>query len=463
MTNNESLYAILDEAWLMRGWNNAEFVLVNWHTNEMIYLADERERFVALSCDAAHNFASALYFPLHRTILQRFIENGFARVCDEGSAALHPAQQYRKAACPIVRSVLWSVTNHCNFRCRHCYMEAPKHAYRETTRDEMFAILDTLDAANVPDISFTGGEPFMRPDIWEVMRRMYEKRINLSELFTNASLINNRLLDRIEQIGYKPCFKVSFDCVGAHNYMRGVPTAEEDTLRGIRTLTERGYQVVIISSVDSVVLSHIPETLDVLIDLGIDSWWISPPVEAGVWKGSSSKSTVSETVNALKNLVRLWADRDRPIDLLLWYFGVFKRKGSNHLHQGNGRLFTADGYECLASKYYPYIAPDGKLLPCGSYIGTEIARDMPNILDSSFAKAWSDPVLRHCCDLKKNEVLLHNAQCAGCEHFPDCGSGCRIAAFLESGEYLAREKAKCAVFRGGYYKDFIRYTEELTR
>lgn len=462
MINSEFCYAIINEDWVLRGWKGFEYALVNYRTGEMIFLPEE-ERFVINSCDGKHNFASALYLPLHRTILQKYIDLGIVRTCDKDSAQLDPAQQYRFAPCPVTKSVLWSLTNNCNFKCKHCYMEAPKRTYRETTTEELFSILDMLEQANVNDISFTGGEPFLRPEIMELLRRMRKKRINITEIFSNASLITDSLLDEIEKIGYKPVFKVSFDCVGTHNYMRGVPNAEEDTLRGIKTLINRGYKVIIISSVDTVVLPHIPKTLDTLIDLGVESWWIAPPIEVGNWKSNNSKSTVRETVEALKNLTKLWVEKGRPIDLLLWYFGLFKRKGSETLHQGNGRLFTSDGYECLASKYYPYISPDGRLMPCGSYIGTDLAKDMPCILDSSYIDAWSDPKLRYYCDLKKEEILSYSLQCKNCKHFPDCGSGCRIASFIESGNYFNREMTKCAVFKGGYFDEFIAYVEELVR
>lgn len=460
MINNEYSYAVLNDDWLLRGWQSVEYALVNWRNGEIMFIPEE-ERFVIESCDGKHNFASALFLPTQRALLQKYVDLGIVEINDDDSKELDPAQKYRYAACPVTKSVLWSLTNNCNFKCKHCYMEAPKHTYRETTTQEMFDILDMLEEANIFDISFTGGEPFLCPEIMELLRRMRKKHINITEIFSNASLITDNLLDEIEEIGYKPIFKVSFDGVGTHNYMRGVPNAEEDTIRGIKTLIRRGYKVVIISSVDSVVLPHIPQTLDTLVDLGIDSWWIAPPVEVGNWKNNNSKSSVQEIVDALKNLIDLWVKKDRPINLLLWFFGAFNKKGSEMLHMGNGRLFTADGYECLASKYYPYISPDGRLMPCGSYIGTEVAKDMPSILNSSYIEAWTDSKLRYYCDLKKKEVLSHSLQCNDCEHFADCGSGCRIASLIESGDYFSREKTKCAVFKGGYYDKFIAYVEEL--
>ncbi|MBO4697701.1 MAG: radical SAM protein [Lachnospiraceae bacterium] len=460
MENNGSLYAVLNDDWVLRGWSNLECALVNWHTNEMEYLPPD-ERHVLKSCDGRHDFHSALFLPVHHVLLEKYTERGIVRQCREGECTIHPAQAYRRADCPVTKSVLWSLTNNCNFRCRHCYMSAPQRAYKELSRDELFSVLDKLEAANVPDISFTGGEPLLRPELPELLRRMKEKHINFTEIFSNASLVTDEILDEIEAIGYMPAFKVSFDCIGTHNYMRGVPFAEEQTLRGIRTLTRRGYTVIIISSVDSVVLPQIPETLDALIDLGVDSWWISPPVEVGVWKGSQTKSNLNDTISALKNLAKLWVDRGRPIELLLWYFGIFKRKGSEQLHVGNGRLFVPEDYECLACHYYPYVAPDGKVLPCGSYIGTEIAKPLPSLTDMTFAEALNDASLRRYCDMKKDEIWNNSESCRSCAHFPDCGGGCRIAAFTETGDFLHREPTKCALFKGGIRDSFIEYVKEL--
>ena len=100
------------------------------------------------------------------------------------------------------KSFLIEVTNRCNFKCVHCAVvncDKASLAKPELTYDEICSAIDQIDAIADPLIAFTGGEPFMRKDFWDILK--YVKRRNLrATLSTNASLITEEWADKLKKI-----------------------------------------------------------------------------------------------------------------------------------------------------------------------------------------------------------------------------------------------------------------------
>jgi len=80
--------------------------------------------------------------------------------------------------------VVWDITYACNLKCKHCYATAGKPLPNELTTEEAKRAIDNLDRAGVPIIAFSGGEPLVRPDIFELSRYAADKGITLRWLQT---------------------------------------------------------------------------------------------------------------------------------------------------------------------------------------------------------------------------------------------------------------------------------------
>ena len=206
-------------------------------------------------------------------------------------------------------------------------VEAWKDKYGEFSREQLMCLVDQFEQANVADIALTGGEPLMSPYFKEFVRYLAAKRIGFTEIFTNAALIDDEVLDVIAEAGFRPYFKVSFDCSGSHDYMRGVVGAEESTLRGIRLLRKRGFSVTVITSIDKVVIGGLIDTLHLLASLGVDNWWMAPPMEIGAWRGTDSGVDMKSLLPALKGVLVEWLKCGRPFDMMLWRWGNTIRRG----------------------------------------------------------------------------------------------------------------------------------------
>lgn len=454
---SEGRFLLLQPDWQLRGYRDGLSMAFHCRTGEKHFLS-EGELAAARMCDGRQDFSAPHISPEARRVAVRLVADGIARPAREGEPLL-PGQAFRRAANRYIDGLLLSVTNRCNFRCRHCFVEAPAGKYGELGREQLFSLLDQFEAANVCEVALTGGEPFLRPELPEFLCEMQKKRILFTEVFTNAALLDDRLLDAVEGAGYRPYFKVSFDCAGSHDYMRGVKGAEEATLRGIRLLRSRGFSVTVITSIDKVVAQGLPETLELLAGLGVDNWWMAPPMEVGAWRGTDSSIALDELIPALKDVLRKWNAMGRPFDMILWRLGRYHKKG--RIFQGMGEAYGDDSFNCKPMHMLPYVTPDGTLVPCGSFTGTAVARNLPNLMQTLLDEAWDAPEMRALCDLRKGAVRAYNPACRACEFFAQCGSGCRVAALLTRGDLMASDPVSCRLYRGGYMADFHAFAESL--
>lgn len=93
----------------------------------------------------------------------------------------------------------------------------------------------------------------------------------LEKLTTNGCFLRQETLDLFRELHASPCIKISFDGVGHHDWMRGVPGAEKDAERAFRLCAENGFRTLAQTQVHRGNIDVIPETLRFLEDLGVTS------------------------------------------------------------------------------------------------------------------------------------------------------------------------------------------------
>ena len=139
--------------------------------------------------------------------------------------------------------VIWNLIRRCNLKCRHCYsISADVDFPGELSTTEVFSVMDDLKAFRVPVLILSGGEPLLRPDIFDISHRA--KRLGFYVgLSSNGALIGEHNIDAIAAVGYD-YLGVSIDGIGAtHDRFRGVPGCFEASMRGIGLARDRGLKV----------------------------------------------------------------------------------------------------------------------------------------------------------------------------------------------------------------------------
>jgi len=96
--------------------------------------------------------------------------------------------------------VVWDFTHRCNLRCAHCYQDAQKALPRELDTEEAKHLIEELADAGVVVIAFSGGEPLMRKDFFEVAAHACRNDIYVA-LATNGPLITPEMAGRIRDAG----------------------------------------------------------------------------------------------------------------------------------------------------------------------------------------------------------------------------------------------------------------------
>ncbi|EIW15850.1 MULTISPECIES: putative heme d1 biosynthesis radical SAM protein NirJ1 [Pelosinus] len=137
----------------------------------------------------------------------------------------------------------WNITRTCNLRCVHCYSDSDGKKYDgELTTKEAKKFIDDCAAFKVPVLLLSGGEPLIRPDVFELVE--HAKKYGIRSTFsTNGTLIDKQLAKDIKalNVGY---VGISLDGLGeANDKFRGKQGAFEKALEGIRNCLDVGQRV----------------------------------------------------------------------------------------------------------------------------------------------------------------------------------------------------------------------------
>lgn len=438
-------FAKLKKEWLLRGWADEPRTLLNWKNGDCRKLSEPLFQ-TASVCDGQTDFDNIDGFLQKNLLLNRLIQKGIAEECSRGEG-LELYQHFRKATNPYVRSVHWSITGRCNLKCRHCYMESPDGRYGELPLSNILQIIDQLAAANVHQVELTGGEPFLRQDLLEIMAALVKNQINVLRMYSNGVLITDEVLQGIKELGLLPRIQISFDGCGTHDSMRGIKGTEPATLAAIRRLRKQGFQVTVATSIDKENLGALAATYELMKELNIQFWRVAPPIETGNWRRQNAIAvTMEEILSACAPLTAKWLADGKPFSLQMPGFHSEETKESAG--------FSPESFDCMSCRDSCSILPDGTIIPCPSYADTVVYGKMPNVLQESFAKLWSESSLRTIIDMKKGEILAHNSECRACAQFKQCGGGCRAMAVVETGNLLSVSPKFCEMHKNNYRQRF---------
>ena len=139
--------------------------------------------------------------------------------------------------------VVWNVGRRCNLHCVHCYSDSENRSYSdELTTEEAKVLLDDLADFEIPVLLLSGGEPLLRPDIFELIEYAREHAIRVT-LSTNGTLITADVAARLRGLGVS-YVGISLDGIGATNdRFRGHKGAFDLAMAGFRNCKTVGQRV----------------------------------------------------------------------------------------------------------------------------------------------------------------------------------------------------------------------------
>ena len=196
------------------------------------------------------------------------------------------------------------LTNKCNLKCVHCYFE-DSHDSENLSINQYSIVLKQLKQLGCNTIVLSGGEPFLRADIFEIIELVLSNNFVLS-IFSNATLLDNNKILRLSK--YKN-IEIQISIYGineTHDKITGVNGSFAKTFSAIKSLKENGIKV----KAKSVVLNSNYQTIKALVDLmkEIDIEFIHEPVlapkrdKSQIYKGIlKGRKLINYCIYSIKN------------------------------------------------------------------------------------------------------------------------------------------------------------------
>ena len=457
------LYRLADD-YLLRGWKHLTCALLNRKTRGL-QVMDQRSFSLLILCDGVHDLSGAAEDENSRKALQSFLDRKIITKVDRADP-LREEQRYRYYDNRFFSKILWSITGRCNYKCRHCYMDAPDAKLGELPLSEMKSIADQIAECGIRTIHLTGGEPLVRKDFWEFADYLLQKDLCIDTVYTNGWLLTPQVLDRFEQRGMRPAISISFDGLGWHDWMRGVPGAEQRAIDAIKECGRRGLPVDVEMCLHKGNAATLRETIGFLSSIGVLSMKISNVADTECWKR-----------NADGNELRGAAYYDTVLDYIPHFFedgmqtnvlfgsAIRLFRGSSRYHivieKGERGKNSDNAYLCNAARFGAYITPDGRFLPCMAVTSIREQENFPLIREIGVKQCLDDSYYMNFVGNRVKDLFERNAECAECEYRNLCCGGCRAQAMLmNGGDMYACDREACFLFRNGYPDKFRRAAED---
>ncbi len=344
--------------------------------------------------------------------------------------------------------ISWNLTYRCNLACEHCYLDAggtplvgtENFADRsELGTEECFRVIDEI-AAFAPECVtiLTGGEPLLRRDILEIVRRASDRGLWVV-VGTNGVSITENLAKRLAEAGARG-LSLSLDALDAdtHDRFRRVRGAWRNTVEGAQILNRTGLPFIVQTTAGAHNLGDLEAIADFAHDrLAAKVWNLYFLVPTG--RGQFvSDITPAQYDEVLASLYRIQGKYERRMlvnaKCAPHYIKTVLEHGVSSAEASSGterpiRTYSGGAGGCPAGTHYMGIRPNGDVTPCPYlpvFAGT--------LRSASLSDLWTSSTL--FTDIRRRTSL--GGRCGECEMNGHCG-GCRARAYGMTGDLMAED------------------------
>ena len=346
---------------------------------------------------------------------------------------------------PRLTVVAWEITRKCNLFCAHCRASSHSGDFPgELSKEKCFEIIDQIAGVAKPILILSGGEPLLRPDVFEIGRYAYEKGLR-AVMGTNGTLITPEIAAEIKAVPM-PRISVSLDfpTAEAQDKFRGHAGAFEAAIRGIANARAAGVEVQINSTISKLNVGYLSDLIQLALKVGAVAFHPFMLVPTGRGKELAEKElSPAEYESTLKWICQKQVELGdrlmfKPTDAP-HYYRIAKQSGMDVMggdghsqaggHPGGQQGMNAMTRGCMAGVGYCFISHVGKVQGCG-YLDIEAG----DLTKQSFADVWENSRLFN----ELRDLSNLKGKCGRCEFKRLCG-GCRARSYETTGDHLAAE------------------------
>ncbi|HHV15705.1 MAG TPA: putative heme d1 biosynthesis radical SAM protein NirJ2 [Gelria sp.] len=319
--------------------------------------------------------------------------------------------------------VSWNTTNQCNMFCDHCYREAGARLEDELDTDQAKKLIREIKKAGFRIMIFSGGEPLMRPDIYEL--GVYATKQGLRPVLgTNGSLITPEVAGALKEAGFMAA-GVSLDSLDAkkNNTFRKLDQAFELTLAGMENLKAVGLPFQVHTTVMDWNVEELESITDFAVQIGAMGHHIFFLVPTG--RAVNIEEEALRVAEYEKTIARVMEKQKQvKIEIKPTCAPQFMRVADK---KGIPVRFSRG---CLAGISYCIISPRGDVQPC-AYMDIRLG----NVKEQAFDEIWHENAM-----LQELRSTDYKGKCGICDYKELCG-GCRARAYYYSGgDYMAEDE-----------------------
>jgi heme d1 biosynthesis radical SAM protein NirJ len=342
--------------------------------------------------------------------------------------------------------VIWNLVRRCNLTCKHCYsISADKDFAGELSTDEVIQVMGDLKGFGVPVLILSGGEPLLRPDIFEISRQAKQMGFYVG-LSTNGTLIDRHNVTAIADVGYD-YVGISIDGIEeTHDAFRRKQGAFKASMQGMRLCHERGIKVGVRFTMTQDNAVELPLLLELMEQEAIDKFYLSHLNYAGRGNKNRKHDVVHRTTR--------------------WAMELLFERCWDYLQRGTEKEFVtgnndADGVFLLhwVRQHFPEHAHHmrAKLEQWGgNATGMNIANidnlgnvhpdtfwwhyTLGNVRQRPFSEIWQDTSDPLMAGLKSRPRPV-SGRCGRCRYQAICNGNTRVRAHQLTGDFWAEDPA----------------------
>jgi len=325
--------------------------------------------------------------------------------------------------------VSWNLTRLCNLACGHCYLDAVQRRSEATDELGTGEALDVLgqlaELAPGAMLVLTGGEPLMRKDLPELVRRSAQLGL-MPVIGSNGIMLDGKRAAGLRALGAAGV-GISLDAAtaGFHDRLRGLPGAWEGARRGMQAAREAGQALLVQTTLFEENRHELAAIADIAESAGAMAlnFFFLVCVGRGVTQTDLTPAQYEETLSGIARL-----QCERPNLMIRARCAPYLRRLLGLRGRDSAAGYAAWSSACLAGRSYLRITPQGLVTPC-PYI--------PQVLGDVTATPLREIWERHPL-LTRLRTELPMGKCGACDFRYSCG-GCRARALARHGDLMAED------------------------